>query len=304
MEFSVWPNLAQPWSDVVEVARHAEATGWNGVWLADHFMGDAGGFGPVETPTLEATAALTGLASLTDRVRLGSLVFGATYRHPAVLANWAATADHISGGRLVLGVGAGWQENEHAQYGIELPPVGARVSRFEEYCRALTGLLPRRAHDHGRHVVHAPRRGVRAQAGPAAAAPAHRGQGRPHAGHRRPLRRRAGTCGACPTPSPSAPAPLDRACAAAGRDPASIRRSTQALVRLTDDEDAARRFVDAVAPRAAVAGTPAQIAEVVAGWRDAGVDEVIVPDFTLGHGSARLDALDQLIEQLAPAFRA
>ena len=141
MELSVWPNLAQPWSDVVEVARHTEATGWNGVWLADHFMGDAGGFGPVETPTLEATAGLAALASLTERVRLGSLVFGATYRHPAVLANWAAATDHISGGRLVLGVGAGWQENEHAQYGIELPAVGDRVSRFEEYCRVLTGLL-------------------------------------------------------------------------------------------------------------------------------------------------------------------
>src|SRR3954470_22819571 len=118
MRFSIWPNLAQPWSDVLTKARHAEATGWDGVYVADHFMGDAGGFGPVETPMLEATAALGGLAVATDRVRLGSLVFGTTYRHPAVLANWAATVDRMSDGRLVLGVGAGWQENEHAQYGI------------------------------------------------------------------------------------------------------------------------------------------------------------------------------------------
>ena len=74
-------------------------------------------------------------------------------------------------------------------------------------------------------------------------------------------------------------------------------------MRLTDDPESARRFVEAVAPRAAVAGTPTQIAEVVAAWREAGVDELIVPDFTLGHGPARLEALDQLIEHLAPAFR-
>ena len=141
MRFSLWPNLQQPWSEVAAVAAHAEATGWDGVYVADHFMGDAGGFGPVETPTLEATAALAGLATTTQRVRLGSLVFGTTYRHPAVLANWAATVDQMAGGRLVLGVGAGWQQNEHDQYGIDLPAVGRRVDRFAEYCRVLHLLL-------------------------------------------------------------------------------------------------------------------------------------------------------------------
>lgn len=92
MRFSIWPTLTQPWPDVLEVVTHAEATGWDGVYVADHFMGDAAG-GAVEEPTLEATAALPALAMATERVRLGTLVLGNTYRHPAVLASWAATAD-------------------------------------------------------------------------------------------------------------------------------------------------------------------------------------------------------------------
>lgn len=131
MRFSIWPSLQQPWSDVLEVARHAEATGWDGVYVADHFMGSGGDFGPDTTPTHEATASLAALAAVTERVRLGTLVLGNTYRHPAVVANWAATVDHVSGGRLLLGIGAGWQENEHQQYGIELPPPRERLDRFE-----------------------------------------------------------------------------------------------------------------------------------------------------------------------------
>ncbi len=141
MRFSIWPSLSQPWADALAASRHAEATGWDGVYVADHFMGDGNAAGDPVTPMHEATAALAALAATTERVRLGSLVFGITYRHPAVLANWAATVDHISGGRLLLGVGAGWQINEHEQYGIELGPPGVRIDRFEEACAVLHGLL-------------------------------------------------------------------------------------------------------------------------------------------------------------------
>jgi len=302
MRFSVWPNLAQPWTDVVEVAQHAEATGWDGVWVADHFMGDGGGFGAVETPTLEATAALAGLATLTERVRIGSLVLGATYRHPAVVANWAATVDGMSNGRLVLGVGAGWQENEHEQYGIELPAVRARVDRFAEACTIMRGLLaderttfegayfqitdaycePKPVQDHLPLLIG--------------------GKGDRMLG----LTARVAdewNMWSLPATIAERAAVLDRRCEAIGRDPAEIQRSTQALFLLTDDADAARRFVDAVAPRAAVAGPTDAIAEVVEGWRRAGVDEVIVPDASLGRGSRRLDTLDALITEVAPAFR-
>ncbi len=78
MRFSIWPNLLQPWSDVLEVATYAAATGWDGVYVADHFMGDGTSFGPEDAPTLEATAALAALATATCRVRLGTLVLGST----------------------------------------------------------------------------------------------------------------------------------------------------------------------------------------------------------------------------------
>src|SRR5688572_19479490 len=104
MRFSLWTSSNQPWADVLAAARHAEATGWDGVWIADHFMGNAGGPMPPEVPTLEAGSLVAALAAAVDRVRIGTLVYGNTYRHPAVLANMAATVDHVSNGRFVLGI--------------------------------------------------------------------------------------------------------------------------------------------------------------------------------------------------------
>ena len=104
MRFSIFPSLTQPWSDVVAAVRHAEATGWDGVYLADHFVGEAGsrpGSKPLTPGYLESTAALAAVAATTERPRLGALVFGITYRHPAVLANMAR---HLApGGKLVAG---------------------------------------------------------------------------------------------------------------------------------------------------------------------------------------------------------
>src|SRR3712207_1484793 len=104
-------------------------------------MANDGGPTPPETPTLEAGSTVAALAAAVPRVRIGTLVYGMTYRHPAVLANMAATVDQVSGGRFVLGVGAGWQVNEHEQYGIELPPLKQRIDRFVEGVTVLRGLL-------------------------------------------------------------------------------------------------------------------------------------------------------------------
>jgi alkanesulfonate monooxygenase SsuD/methylene tetrahydromethanopterin reductase-like flavin-dependent oxidoreductase (luciferase family) len=303
MRFSVWPNLGQPWADVLAVATHAEATGWDGVYAADHFMGDGEAAGGRVTPMLEATAALAALAQATGRVRLGSLVFGITYRHPAVLAKWAATTDHISGGRLLLGVGAGWQLNEHEQYGIQLGPPGERIDRFVEALEVLRGLLREPAttvdgdHYQLRDALAEPKplqdplpiliggRGDR-MLGVVAA----------HADE--------WNMWASPEAFAERSAALDARCAAGGRDPAEIARSCQALWFISDDQAKADDLIARAGPRPAVGGPVERLVDAVGAWADVGVDEVIVPDFTLGRGAERLERLDLIIEEIAPAFRA
>jgi F420-dependent oxidoreductase-like protein len=108
-------------------------------WTSDHFY-------PMHTadmsvPRLEGWTTLIALAQATRRLRLGTLVTGVHYRHPAVLANMAATLDIVSGGRLELGVGTGWNAEESSAYGIGLGGPGERSDRFEEACEVLTGLL-------------------------------------------------------------------------------------------------------------------------------------------------------------------
>lgn len=302
MRFSLWASLSNPWADVLDGTRHAEATGWDGVYVADHFMADAGGPFPPDTPNLEAAAVVAGLAAATERVRLATLVFGITYRHPAVLAKWAASTDHISGGRLLLGLGAGWQENEHQQYGIGLGPPGERVDRFEEALRVIRGLLDEATTTvAGKHYTVT---GAIAWPKPVqerlpiligAKGPRMLGV----------VARFADEWNMWSSPAELAErrSVLDQKCAAIDRDPAEILTSTQALVFVLDDDAKAEDLEAAMGERPCVAGTPARIAERVAQWRDVGVDELIIPDFTLGTGSQRADALDAIIERVAPDFR-
>jgi alkanesulfonate monooxygenase SsuD/methylene tetrahydromethanopterin reductase-like flavin-dependent oxidoreductase (luciferase family) len=301
MRFSVWPNLAQPWSDVVEVATHAEATGWDGVYVADHFMGDGQHAGDEISPTFEATAAMAGLAVATERVRLGSLVFGITYRHPAVLANWAKTVDHMSNGRLLLGVGAGWQINEHEQYGIELGRPGVRIDRFEESLQVLDGLLRTPVTNvDGTHyrltdAVMEPKP-VQDPLPILIGGKGDRMMG--------VVARHADEWNMWSLPDELAERSkaLDAACADIGRDPSTIARSTQALF-FVGDPAKVNGLIERVKPRPAVGGGAGELVEAVQGWADVGVDEVIVPDFTLGTGAQRLEALDLIVEQVVPQFR-
>lgn len=300
MRFSIWPAPTQQASDILHIARHADGTGWDGIYISDHFMGDGGGFGAEDAPTLESTALLAALATATERLRLGSLVFGTTYRHPAVLANWAATVDHLSGGRLVLGIGAGWQQNEHDQYGIDLPEVGDRVARFAEVCEVTRSLLDEPVTNF---------RGDWFSLEDAMCEPKPFQSPLPLlVGAKRD--RMIGIAArwadewnmwGMPEVVAERMEVLDRACDRIDRDPATVLRSTQALVLLTDDRDTAARFTESVAPRAAVAGTPGEVAEVVSQWQAAGIDELIVPDFVLGRDAAeKVDSLDALAEAFAP----
>ena len=293
MRLSIWALSSQPWHEVLATATHADRTGWDGCYVADHFMGDGTTFGPEEQPTFEATAVLAALGAATTRVRLGSLVLGATYRHPAVVANWAATLDVITGGRVVLGLGAGWQRNEHEQYGIELPAPGERLARLDEVCAAIASLLSQpRTTLHGRYV--------RLDDAVCEPKPVQRplplligGKGDRMLGL---VARHAQEWNMWGLPQTIADrtAVLERRCEDLGRDPATIRRSTQAMTMLTDDPATARRFVDTHAPRATFAGTPEQFAELVDAWAQVGVDEVIVPDTGLATGAERLEQLDRL----------
>lgn len=302
MRFSFWTNTSQPWDDLVDGVTHAEATGWDGVYVADHFMADADGPFPADQPMFEATAALSALAALTERVRLSALVFGITYRHPAVLAKWAATTDHISNGRLLLGLGAGWQENEHEQYGIELGRPGLRIERFDEALAVIRGLLDNEATTvEGTHYT------VRE----AIAWPKPVQDHLPiliggHGDRMLGLVARHGdewNMWSLPPAIAERRAVLDQKCEGIGRDPGTIATSTQALFFVLDSNDDAETWIKMVEGRPCVAGTADRISETVAAWRDVGVDEVIVPDFTLGTGTQRSDALDTIIEQVAPHFR-
>ena len=122
---------AQLFDRTVEQAKAAEENGFRLVTVMDH-MYQIRGVGAVDEPMLEGWSALAALARETSRVRLGTLVTGVTYRNPALLAKLATTLDTISGGRALLGLGAAWNDVEHAAYGFEFPPIRERMDRLEE----------------------------------------------------------------------------------------------------------------------------------------------------------------------------
>jgi alkanesulfonate monooxygenase SsuD/methylene tetrahydromethanopterin reductase-like flavin-dependent oxidoreductase (luciferase family) len=298
MRLCFWISSHLTWDEILAQARHAEASGWDGIYVADHFMpndDDA-----VGQPMHECFSLLAGLATAVGRIRLGSLVASATYRHPAVLAKQAATIDHLSGGRMVLGVGAGWQENEHRRYGIELGTVSERLDRFEEACAVWTGLR-----DEPRTTVEG--RYVQLDDAPLEPKPVGRlplligssGQQR----MARIVARYADEWNTWSTPElwRTKRVGYDRALDQAQRDPATLHRSTQALVVL--GEDGARRAAELAPIRPAIGGTSEQLVETISSWATQGLDELIVPGFTLGTGARATDALDQLITEVAPEFR-
>jgi F420-dependent oxidoreductase-like protein len=127
------------WEDMLAVWRAGDDIElFESAWNFDHFYPI---FSDSMGPCLEAWVTLTALAQATRRLRLGTLVTGIHYRHPAVLANMVASLDIVSGGRLELGIGAGWNEEESSAYGIELGSPRERSDRFEEACEVLVGLL-------------------------------------------------------------------------------------------------------------------------------------------------------------------
>lgn len=233
------------WSDMLAVWRAADdievfESGWN----FDHFYPI---FSDSTGPCLEGWTTLTALAQATTRLRLGTLVTGIHYRHPAVLANMAAALDIISGGRLELGIGAGWNEEESGAYGIELGTVKDRLDRFEEATQVLIGLLSQETTDFDGKFYQL--RNARNEP---------KGPQQPHppiciggSGEKRTLRIVAkyadhwNFVGGTPEEFAHKVDVLRTHCAAVGRDPAEITLS--AHVRLSPDLDYAKAIAEAAA---------------------------------------------------------
>jgi F420-dependent oxidoreductase-like protein len=226
MDVSVLIGSGRPWAEIVRIAQAADEAGAHSVYIPDHFMPNTPDGTIIDGPRLESWTLLSALSQRTSSCRLGPLVLGGTYRHPAVMANMVAALDHVSGGRAIAGLGAGWQVNEHAAYGIDLLSVRDRSDRFEESVHVVASLLrePRTTFEGRFFQLHdAPNQPAPVQDRiPVLVA---------GSGERRTLRtvaKYADVWHTWGTPESFAAksAVLDERCAEAGRDPGSIRRAT------------------------------------------------------------------------------
>jgi F420-dependent oxidoreductase-like protein len=295
---------------VLDLWKHTEATGWDIACVTDHFMPNTK---EREGAMLEAWSTLSALAALVPRIRVGTIVLGNTYRHPAVVAKMAAQVDVISNGRLLLGLGAGWQENEHEAYGIPFYTLRERLERLDEACQVITSLMTERRSDFkGRYYqlsdapldpkpVQTPRPELMIGGG----------------GEKVTLRivaKHADHWNVWGGPAVLARkgAILDQHCAAVGRDPKRITRSANMALLITEKKDEVERLAETIATRmgrhaadardTCLAGTPDQIREQLRQLRAAGVGVLFIPTLFRPLDALRRD-LDRFIAEIAPAFR-
>jgi F420-dependent oxidoreductase-like protein len=293
---------------IAAIAVTAEESGFDSVWVMDHFYQIAN-VGPPGDPMLEAYTLLGAIAARTTSARLGTMVTGVTYRNPALLAKMATTLDVVSSGRAILGIGAAWNEEEHAGYGFDFPPVPERMDRLEEalqICRAMfTEESPTFA---GRYYrIDAARnrpRPVQPDGIPILV-----GGG----GERRTLRLVARYADACNVFGDLGTVRhkldvLARHCEAVGRDPAEITKTRLGGLVVAETaaeaEQAVRRAAEArgVDPNAyaayAIAGDPDAVCEQVAAYLDAGLDGMV---FNM-HGAQDLEPVRLAGTTLSGAF--
>ena len=142
--FQVWAQNVS-WTDLMQAATAIEERGFDSLWSNDHFFPLAGYElevnGSLTGPIFEGWMTLAGFVARTTRIRLGCMVSAAGYRNPGLLVKMASALDHAAGGRLVLGIGAGWYDRDHVGFGYELPPVSERLDRMEESVVAIRRLL-------------------------------------------------------------------------------------------------------------------------------------------------------------------
>jgi probable F420-dependent oxidoreductase len=287
-------------ADAAAWARRAEELGFDSVWVSDHFFYSFARYGDDRTrlASLEPLTTLAGVAAVTERIRLGSLVLCAPFRHPALLAKAAASIDLLSGGRFDLGVGAGWLAEEFDAFGYRFGSAGERFAVLEDTLQVLGRLFA------GEPVTHD---GAAVTLRDAVLRPTPEkpppllvgGKGGPRL--LRLAARHADGWNVVWRMSPEAyrdkVADVRRACEAVGRDPASFGLSVGLYSLIGEDEAAARAAFErgrAAAPGDAMAGddreswladtlsgTPAQVLERVAAFEVLGVEEIVVAPWVL-----------------------
>ncbi|GAA3810778.1 LLM class F420-dependent oxidoreductase [Nocardioides panacisoli] len=280
------PQQGATYDDLLQVARTAEELGFGAFFRSDHYlaMGGDGRPGPTDTWT-----TLAGLARETSTIRLGSMMTSATFRHPGVLAIQVAQVDQMSGGRVELGIGAGWFEQEHTAYGIPFPDTRERFERYAEQLELITGLWSTKVGDTydfaGSHY--------QLSDSPALPKPAQDGG---HAGGPPVL---VGGLGARKTPALAARfadefnlpfADLEttrtqfervrRACEEIDRDPESVVRSNALVLCVGADEAEVRRRAEAIGREVeelrehGVAGTPDEAVERIRAYAEIGAERI------------------------------
>ena len=298
MKFSVWPNMGHPVDEALDTARWADSAGWYGVWYADHYMPNTGTAEIQPGPAHECWAMLPAIAAVTEHVRVGPLVAPTSIHHPALLANRATTIDHLSNGRMVLGLGAGWQINEHLAYGIELEPPDRRVQRFEEAIQIVRALTTQDRTTFAGEMytitdatadpkpVQSPLPILVGTAGP------------------RMLRIVAryadewNSWGHVETATWKRDA-FDKACEAVGRDPGMMHTSVQALIVITESAELIERSRQGAFADRTLAGSVDQIVDAMGRYAELGYDEFIVPDANLGRDRGqRRERLEQINDEI------
>ncbi|MFZ9041599.1 MAG: LLM class flavin-dependent oxidoreductase [Ilumatobacteraceae bacterium] len=294
MKISVWPNASHSPAEVLDTARWAEAHDFHGVWYADHYMPNTGTEDIRSGDVHECWGILPAIAAVTERVRVGSLVAPTSVHHPALLANRAATIDHLSNGRMVLGLGAGWQINEHRAYGIALEPPKQRVDRFDEAIQIVRSLLGRDRTDFSGtyySITDAPSDPKPLQD----PLPILVGTGGPRMlGITARFADEWNTWGTVASASERHAAFVE-ACERNEIDPTTKWTSVQALVFLTDDEASADEVLAGEWGVRSIAGTADRLVQEFGAYAEIGFDEFIIPDFNLGRTpDERRDRLDRI----------